>query len=78
MTGLLAQEVAADAAANGTQQTTITFGHGWRVGIVVGSVRVSGLRGPLVIADVGILLSTLRTSLGQLSLVSLVLSVGVV
>ena len=74
MTCLLAQEVASEATADGTQKTSIGFVHGRSVGVVVWSIGVAGLRRELVLTDVW-LLAALAS---HLLLVCLVLSVGLV
>ena len=48
MARALAEIVARDTAADGAQEAALAFGHGRRVGVVVGGLRVGGLRGELV------------------------------
>lgn len=79
MISFLAEHMATESATNCTQQSSIGFRHGRSVRIVVGGVRIGRLWLKLVLARVRMRAGLLcAASLGQLCLVGLVLSIGVV
>lgn len=81
MASLFAEEAAAEAAANGTEETTIALGHRRSVWIVVRGIGVRGLARKLVVLNLGWQAGTLALSavstLTHLVLISLVLAIGV-
>ena len=77
---LLAEHVSCDATGDGAKQASFAFSHRWRIGVVIGRIRVAGLWWELVflLRCVGVVGRLLLLAGCHALLICLVLSEGVV
>jgi len=80
MADLVTTESACRTSSKSTHQASVALVHRRRIWIIVGTVRIAGLRRELMLTGIAVLLATLLTTLAilLLLLVGLVLSIGIV